>query len=124
MTVSFHVEIEDLDEGVRAAALNGELDQATVATLKQALEPVIDAQSGPLLIDLSNCEFIDSSGLAALVAIRERVGGGNGRGFAVCCPETQVRRIFEITGLDGAMGLVETRDDALAALQAGASSSA
>jgi anti-sigma B factor antagonist len=124
MITAFRVEIEELGGDVRAAVVTGELDQATVPELKQALEPAIDAGSGSLLVDLSDCAFIDSSGLAALLATRERITATAGRAFAVCCPDTQVRRLLEITGLDRTVGLTDSRDDALLALRAAATPSA
>ena len=38
------------------------------------------------------------------------------RRFAVCCPGEEVRRLLELTGIDAAVGLYDTRDDALASL--------
>ncbi len=116
----FDVKIEHLEGGVSAAEIWGELDQATVPQLQEELEPLIRAQSDGVLIDLSSCEFIDSSGLAALVAARERITEGK-RAFGICCPDDQVSRLLKLTGLDRAMGLVASRDEALAAIRNGAS---
>lgn len=117
MPPSFQVRTDVLDGDVIAVAVIGELDQATVPSLREELDPAIDTRSEDLLLDLSGCEFIDSSGLAAFVSARERVTGA-GRRFAVCCPESQVRKLLELTGLDRAMGLADSRDEALAALRA------
>jgi anti-anti-sigma factor len=119
MNAAFRAEIDHLNDDIVALEVFGELDQATVPQLRSTVDPVIEAGSGSLLLDLSGCEFIDSSGLAAFVAVRERVTSTAGRGFAVCCPDSQVRRLLELTGLDRAMGLAESRDDALARLRAG-----
>ena len=118
MTLTFRAEIEAAEDGTRAVVVAGELDQATLPELQRALDEVIDAGSGNVLIDLSDCSFIDSSGLAALVSSRERMtGAGDARGFAICCGSPQVQRLLEITGLDKAMGVVTTRDEALEALR-------
>jgi anti-anti-sigma factor len=116
---SFHAEIDELGDGVVALRVVGELDQATVPTLQRQLDPLVDERGESLLVDLSSCEFIDSSGLAAFVSARERVTVDGERRFAVCCPDNQVRKLLELTGLERAMGLTESRDDALAALRAG-----
>jgi anti-anti-sigma factor len=121
MPPSFQAEIDELGDGVVAVRVVGELDQATVAVLRGKLDPVVEDRDEALLIDLSGCEFIDSSGLAAFVAARERVAVEGSRRFAVCCPDNQVRRLLELTGLDRAMGLAGSRDDALAALRDGLS---
>jgi anti-anti-sigma factor len=117
----FQAEIDELGDGVVALRIIGELDQATVPALRLKLDPVVDDRGESLLLDLSACEFIDSSGLAAFVSARERVAVDGGRGFAVCCPDSQVRRLLELTGLDRAMTLTDSRDDALAALRDGVS---
>jgi anti-anti-sigma factor len=119
MHAAFRTGIDRLDDVV-ALRVHGELDQATVPQLHSAVDPEVENGAGSLLVDLSACEFIDSSGLAALVAVRERVTATAGRGFAVCCPDSQVRRLLELTGLDRAMGVTESRDEALTALRAAA----
>lgn len=116
MTTAFRIETEELDEGVTCVLVYGELDQATVPTLERALGPLVEG-NGSVLIDLSSCEFIDSSGLAAFVAAKDGITATNGRKLAVCCPDTQVSRLFELTGLEQAMGLRLSRDEALAALR-------
>jgi anti-sigma B factor antagonist len=121
LNLEFRTEIDRLDDGVVAISLFGELDQATVATLREGVDPLVDAGDESVLVDLSGCAFIDSSGLAAFVGIRDRVIAREGRGFAVCCPDSQVRRLLELTGLDEAMGLTVSRDEAIAALRDGVS---
>lgn len=116
MTAAFRAEIEDHSPDVRVVVVVGELDQATVPALQERLDEVIDSGSTSLVVDLSDCEFIDSSGLAALVGARERLTAGDSRHFALCCPDAQVRRLLEITGLDEAMGLASSRDEAVEAL--------
>ena len=121
MNPTFRTQLDTADDKVVALLVFGELDQATVPELHSALDPVVDGGTASLLVDLSDCEFIDSSGLAAFVTVREKVTATPGRGFAVCCPDSQVRRLLELTGLDHAMGLAESRDEALAALRDGVS---
>lgn len=119
MNLDFRIETDRLDDGLLVLAVHGELDQATVPTLHATADPLVDEGEGSLLVDLSGCGFIDSSGLAAFVAMRERVTATPGREFALCNPESQVRRLFELTGLDTAMSLLDSRDAALAYLRDG-----
>ena len=46
--------------------LRGELDLATAERLTHALDSVAGSEPGRVAIDLSECEFIDSAGLAAM----------------------------------------------------------
>jgi anti-sigma B factor antagonist len=114
LSVNFRVEGESL-EGVHAVNVIGELDQATTPELRRALDEAAGADGGAVLIDLSECGFIDSSGLTLLVEMRRRLAEDD-RGFAVCCPRTEVRRLLELTGIDAAVGLFETRKDAVSSL--------
>jgi anti-sigma B factor antagonist len=118
---TFRTNVEETSPALRSVSVAGELDQATAPQLSEALQQVIDGGKGAVLVDLSDCEFIDSTGLAVLVHAREELTAADGRDFAICCPNSQVRRLLEITGIDTAMGMFDTRDEALAALGAEAS---
>jgi anti-sigma B factor antagonist len=98
----------------------GELDQSTASDLRQVLAPSLDKPTDPILVDLSGCDFIDSTGLSLLVETKRRLAEHQKR-FGVCCPDADVRRLLELTGIDRALGLYETRDDALAGLANGLS---
>jgi anti-sigma B factor antagonist len=114
----FEVKVEVLpDEEVHAFNLRGELDQASAPELREPLVEAIDSGATRVLIDLSDCGFIDSTGLSVLVRAQQQLlAEGNGRRLVICCPDEDVRRLLEITGLDRAMGLHDSRDDALLAL--------
>ena len=97
----------------------GELDQSTAPELRTALVTAFgEAQEG-VLVDLSDCNFIDSTGLSLLVETKRRLSEDDRR-FGVCCPDADVRRLLELTGIDQAVGLFDTRDEAVSALTAGA----
>jgi anti-anti-sigma factor len=63
------------EDSVRTLALAGELDLANTATLAAQLD---EATAGVLILDMSELEFIDSTGIALLVATHHRLNG-NGR---------------------------------------------
>lgn len=122
MSAPFLVEIEKLDGGVKAFKLRGELDHATAPDLRTPLDEAINEGGRSFLIDLSDCTFIDSTGLSVIVHARSRViDEDHNGGFEICCPDAQIRRLLEITGIDRAFGVHQTRDEALAALAASSS---
>jgi anti-sigma B factor antagonist len=116
MSLPFRVDVEQLNGGVRSFNLSGELDHATAPELREPLESAIDAGARSLLVDLSDCSFIDSTGLSVLVHARSRLLDDSDGRLEICCPDPQVRRLLEITGVDRAFGVHQTRDEALAAL--------
>jgi anti-anti-sigma factor len=113
----FKVESE-AQAGLLTVSVIGELDQSTAPTLREALEPTLAEPTDPVLVDLSDCEFIDSTGLSLLVEAKRRLEEQN-QAFGICCPDADVQRLLELTGIDRALGLYGTRDEAVAGLANG-----
>ena len=115
----FEVKVGDLEHGVRTVAVRGELDLSTAPGLEGPLDEILEDGAGSVLIDLSGCEFIDSTGIALIVRAWQRLdGGGEGRSLVICSQNEQVRRVLEITGLELSIPVHRTHGDALAALAA------
>lgn len=113
----FEVKVGDLENGVRTISVRGELDLSTAPDLESPLEEALDSGEGSVLIDLSQCEFIDSTGIALIVRAWQRLDGdGNGRALVICSQNDQVRRVLEITGLELSIPVHLTRDEAITAL--------
>lgn len=117
MNAPFRVEAEN-DAGFNTVSVFGELDQATVPELRSALAEAL-GEGNAVLVDLSDCDFIDSTGLSLLVEAKRKLAEDE-RHFGVCCPDVDVRRLLELTGIDEAVGLFDTRDEAVAALSSSA----
>lgn len=117
----FEVESKELDGGIQAFTVRGELDMHTAPELEQHLEKVPPGPDVSILLDLSPCEFIDSTGIALIVRAWQRLdrnSGGDGQGRVVlCCIDDQVRRLLKITGVEGSIALHEEREAALAELR-------
>ncbi len=119
--VPFQVEQESR-EGVLIIAVSGELDLDTAPELQRKLEEAV-AGDRAILINLGSCEFIDSTGVALIVRAWQQVdgaagNGGNGR-LVLCCPSPQVKRLLEITGVEGSIAMADDVDGALELLKAG-----
>ncbi|HWC48918.1 MAG TPA: STAS domain-containing protein [Solirubrobacterales bacterium] len=111
----FEVKVGELEHGVRTISVRGELDLSTAPELEGPLEQALDSGEGSVLIDLSSCEFIDSTGIALIVRAWQRLDSGeDGRGLVICSHNDQVRRVLEITGLELSIPVHGTRDEALA----------
>jgi anti-anti-sigma regulatory factor len=66
-----------------------------------------------LIVDLGGVRFIESSGLHVLCEARDRVRHGGGV-LVTVCPDPQVRRIPELTGLVDVLNVTASRQEALA----------
>jgi anti-anti-sigma factor len=97
-TLSIRIVEED---SVRTLALAGELDLANSASLAARLEEPV---AGELVLDMSELEFIDSTGIALLVATHRRLNGNGAVGFRLIGSDSlAVRRVMALTGLDAEM---------------------
>ncbi len=105
------------DGGMLVIALDDQrLDAARAPAFKQALIDNISDQPRRVMIDATKVDFIDSTGLGALVALFKMMGEG-GR-IVVAGAKPPVRRLFEITKLDSVFVLVADPEAATIALNA------
>jgi anti-sigma B factor antagonist len=104
------------ERGVVIAEVSGDIDLSTVSALRERLfEPAGSGQ--PLIIDLNRVNFIDSSGLGALVAVARRAAAHGGTLHAVCS-RPQTRKLLWLTGVDRRIPLTATLAGALTLLTA------
>lgn len=106
---------EDDDHGAQALELSGELDVASAPALRERLAEIATRGSGPLVIDLTRLDFIDSTGLSVLLNAKRRLSRRD-RGFAVVCPPGHVRRILEMTRLLDALRCHRSAEEAFGSL--------
>ncbi|KRT68427.1 MAG: anti-sigma-factor antagonist [Candidatus Rokubacteria bacterium CSP1-6] len=98
-------------EDIVEVAPKGDLDMASVSQMK--LQDYINAGRIKLVLDLESIEYIDSAGLGEIVRAmkRAREAGGDLR---LCGVHGQVGKIIEITGLNKAISVYPTREEAVA----------
>ncbi len=122
--VPFEVQAEELEDGIRAFTVRGELDMNTAPELEDSLAGVVTSEGAQVVIDLTECDFIDSTGIALIVRSWQRLdsGGASGGGgrLVLCCINTQVLRLLRITGVESSISVHEQRDSALAELRGAA----
>ncbi|GAA1191466.1 STAS domain-containing protein [Streptomyces hebeiensis] len=104
------VRTEGLSEVVTAA---GELDHHTAELLRVPLDEALEQGRSRLVIDCSQLEFCDSTGLNVLLGARLKAdAAGGGVHLAGMLPV--VARVFEITGADAVFTVHDSVEDALA----------
>jgi anti-sigma B factor antagonist len=95
----FVVATEQLDTGIPLVSVSGEVDLATAPALERTLRDAAEDQTGEVIVDLTCCSFLDSRGLTALLAARERLGHSD-RSLGLVVSNPSVLKIFQITGFD------------------------
>ena len=87
-------------DGGTTLSLTGVLDFATAEMLTVEIAKTPVNQGGCLTIDLTELEFIDSTGIALLVSVFRHFNAED-RGFKLVPSRADaVRRVMEVTGLD------------------------
>src|SRR5262245_23573166 len=93
----------------------GEVDMSREDEVRAELSRAGERNTNGLVVDLTECEFIDSSGVRALLLSRESQQGEGG--LAVAASSDQILRILSVMGLDRVIPIHPTVDEAAAALQ-------
>ena len=104
-----------LDSGVAAVQVSGELDLASVGKLEAKIEQALAQGSAPLLIDFTDCGFIDSSVLSVLVGVSGKLGASVPPRFAVIAQD-QALGVLRLTQLDREMPVCPSLAEALRVL--------
>ncbi len=79
--------------------LTGELDAATAPQVREEFDSLIERGVWTVSVDLSSLSFIDSSGLAALIAALKKLRAGGGE-LTLQSPNLNAMKVLAITGLD------------------------
>jgi len=88
-----------IDEHPEAWVLTarGELDYADNAAFRTCIETVVNGKPAAIIVDLSQIQYLDSSGLGLLLRLHREYGAESGR--LVLVPSESVRGVLEITRL-------------------------
>lgn len=112
MTGKFGASTETLGTGIHVVAVSGPVDLYGARDLKSRLIAAVEAAQTGVVIDLTETTFIDSSGLATLVAAHRRA---RLLGCEVVLANTDpgIARTLKITGLDIILPVLGDRDAAI-----------
>lgn len=113
--IEFSVDVATVD-GAVLLTCRGELDVTTAPRLSVAIRRAVEKGTARLILDVSALEYMDSSGLTAVLNGREAAAEAGGRLAIACRPDARVRRLFTLTGLEAAIEIHGSADEALRAL--------
>jgi anti-sigma B factor antagonist len=92
--------------------LSGSLDIATSPTVRASLLEASGRGDHRLIVDLTLVEFLDSTGLGALIGAQRRANEVGGE-LRLVVKEGQIVRLLRITGLLKIFAVYPTLDDAV-----------
>jgi anti-sigma B factor antagonist len=98
--------------GATVLAVVGELDLATISSLKNAVGVRLSPDSS-VVLDLSGLAFCDSTGLGAFVALHRQATTSGAR-FTLASPNKRIADLFSLSGIDQVVPVFATLDAATA----------
>ncbi len=101
--------------GIPVLLLEGEIDLYQSPELRAVLQEHVKTRTPALALDLAGVPYIDSSGLATIVEYLRSAQSFGGR-IVLVGLSVRVKTIFDLVRLGEILPIVETRDDARAAL--------
>ena len=110
--MDFEAASEPLDRGIHVVSVRGEVDLATGPEFERALGAVPEDGVESVIVDLTDCSFMDSTGLHLLTRTQQRFDSAGGR-VAVVSANRSMLRVFGLTGLDEIFAIYPSRAAAL-----------
>lgn len=108
MHTSYEAVPADLDAVV--IRIEGELEAFGAPDLKQQLFACLDSGFSRLILDMSACTFVDSTGLSVLVDALKHAGGCE---LALAAVSPEISHILHIVGLDHVLPPYDSPTEAL-----------
>jgi anti-sigma B factor antagonist len=105
------MDIEFRDHGEhKIVEVSGEVDLYNVSELKKALFSVTDGSNSSVIVDMRNVNYMDSSGIGALVAGQKKMKAHSGK-FALINIHEDVLNILKLATLDKFFTIYEDDED-------------
>ena len=104
---------EAQDGELVVARIEGEVDMSNAPAVGNRLRELLTNQSVALVVDLGATTYLDSSGIALLFALAEELRRRQQRLLIVVPESSQLVRAITITGLDRAVPMHETVEQAV-----------
>jgi anti-anti-sigma factor len=93
-----------VESGLRVLKLEGELDLSVASDFEREVIQSLDRADDGVCIDLTDVSYLDSSSVRALLRAAE-AASDSGKQLKVTGASGVTRRVLELTGVDGVLGL-------------------
>lgn len=103
------IDIKEMGEH-KVIEVSGEVDLYNVSELKKALFSVTDGSHQSVIVDMKDVNYMDSSGIGALVAGQKKMKAHNGR-FALMNVHDDVLNILKLATLDRFFKIYESEEE-------------
>jgi anti-anti-sigma factor len=110
------LEIEQRDDDVVVARLTGELDISAADRTGKRIAEAVPSSARGLVVDMSELEFMDSSGVSMLFNLARQVGRHRQQLRVVAPPGRPVSRVLQIVEFERAAPVDADVDSAVAVI--------
>lgn len=111
--IDLKTKTERFADGTYVVSIAGELDLYTAPTFERELSSALGGGAEAIVVDLTACEFFDSTALGVLLRIRKGLADSPTVLSLVTPDRSSIRRVLEITGCDELFPTHATRVAAL-----------
>jgi anti-sigma B factor antagonist len=109
----------DISEDRKADAVilsvSGKLDATTAKTFEDRILGVINGGTQRLVVDLSQLDYVSSSGLRVFILAAKRLQTVDGK-IVLCSMKDHVRQVFDLAGFSSMLSIYGSRDEAIKGL--------
>lgn len=109
------LETRKIGEVLVVQMVDKRLDAKVAVEFKEQMNSIIDNGNHSLVIALQNVDFIDSSGLGAIVCGLKALGRKGD--MVICGTNDSVQSLFRLTRMDKVFRIFTTEEEAVAALE-------
>ncbi len=102
---------------VTTLKLEGRLDANSTPAFQEQFLELVEESNDKVLLDLSDLEFIASSGLRTMILGGKRALERHKGKISLCAVRPEVMEVIEMLGFAGYFDIYATHDEALAALK-------
>ena len=106
-----NITFKDMNDGICLMSISGRIDSNYSVDLEKALNRAVDEYSR-IIMDLKDAEYISSSGMRVLLAVKKTLREKNGEIILISL-QPVVRDVFEIAGLARLFSIKKSWEDAL-----------
>ncbi len=107
--ISFEIRTED---DVTLIEMSGQLDAFTTPDVKAEFKKLTDARNYKLVLNLQNVDYINSTGIGAIVAVAQQVRRRKGD-LKIYGMKPDIRKVFDLVGASKILEIFETEQEAL-----------
>lgn len=105
-------ETKEITNNISEIILSGDVDFSSSHEIKSAIKKQIQKGRTHIILNFFSVSYVESSGLEIIEKAQDFLNSKNGNIYIIC-PENEIKRVFEISGIDEYMNIFNDEQEAL-----------